>query len=269
MQILKSYRPIDSEEYQNHKVFSELIQYIDFYESLSMSIFSFVTTGTNAILNMDTYMFTSIRGTIESIRLILKNGMINDAYALLRKYFDSAVINIYTNLYLEDHLSIENFIVDKINNWIKGQEQLPIYKTMLGYINKCEKVQDINLLISSNDRYKKIRDRCNNHTHYNFFYNMLLNDNEIHIGNSLKELNTLSVDIKDVFIFHLAYLFYFKGHYMTSSDYIDALECGVEPEFNSQYWVAPFIQKVFDDIISKDLPDIYNAIKEKTCMELS
>ena len=59
-------------------------------------------------------MFTSIRGTFESIRLILKNGMINDAYALLRKYFDSAVINIYTNLYLEDHLSIENFIVDKI-----------------------------------------------------------------------------------------------------------------------------------------------------------
>lgn len=252
-----------------HKVFSELERYVDFYESLSMSVFSFVTTGTDGIINIDTYMFTSIRGTIESIRLILKNGMINDAYALLRKYFDSAIINIYSNLYLEDHSSIENFIVDKINNWIKGKEQLPTYQAMLDYINKSEKVLDINHLLSSNDRYKKIRDRCNNHTHYNYFYNMLLNDNEIYLSNRLKELNILSVDIKDIFILHLAYLFYFKDHYMTSSDYIDALECGVEPEVDSQYWVAPFIQKIFDDVVSKDRPDIYNIIKENTCMKLS
>ena len=43
----------------------------------------------------------------------------NDAYTLLRKYYDAAIINIYTNLYLEDNFSIENFVVDKIENWLR------------------------------------------------------------------------------------------------------------------------------------------------------
>lgn len=266
---MKNIRPIDSEEYQKHHVFSELEKYAEFYESLSWSVTSFGSTGTDVVLNIDTHIFTSIKGTLESILLILKNGRINDAYALLRKYFDSAIINIYSNLYLEDHASIENFIVDKINNWLKGIEQLPTYGVMLDYIFKSEKVSSINQLFNQNDRYKKIRDRCNDHTHFNFFYNMLLNDNEIYLENRVKVLNVFSVDIKDILILHLAYLFYFKDHYMSSSDYMDALECGLEPELDSQYWVAPFIQSFFNEIITKKRPDIAETIKQNTCMKLS
>jgi hypothetical protein len=78
-----------------------------------------------------------------------------------------------------------------------------------------------------------------------------------------------STDIRDILILHFAYLFYFKDHYMTSSDYMDALECGLEPQQDSQYCVAPFIQNVFDEIISKERPDIAEKIKQSTCMKLS
>jgi hypothetical protein len=49
---------------------------------------------------------------------------------------------------------------------------------------------------------------------------------------------------------------------------MDALECGMTPEFNSQYWVAPFIQDIFNDIVAKERPDIAATIKQTTSMNL-
>jgi hypothetical protein len=40
------------------------------------------------------------------------------------------------------------------------------------------------------------------------------------------------------------------------------------PPENSQYWVASYIQEIFDDLIKKRRPDIANLIREKTSMEL-
>jgi hypothetical protein len=55
---------------------------------------------------------------------------------------------------------------------------------------------------------------------------------------------------------------------MMSSDYIDALDCGMTPEDGSQYNVAPFIQEIFNSIIEKYRPDIALEIKLKTVMRL-
>jgi hypothetical protein len=41
------------------------------------------------------------------------------------------------------------------------------------------------------------------------------------------------------------------------------------PEENSQYWVAPFIQDIFDNVIKINRPDIANEIKRHTQMELN
>jgi hypothetical protein len=86
-------------------------------------ILSFVSMGTKAI-NFDTYLYSSVQGTLESITAILRSGRINDAYALLRKYHDSALINIYASLYLRDHFSIDNFVVEQIDNWLQARRNL-------------------------------------------------------------------------------------------------------------------------------------------------
>jgi hypothetical protein len=125
--------------------------------------------GTKAICSIDTYVYSSIQGTVESITAILLAGRINDAYALLRKYYDSAVINVYSNLYLRDNFSIDNFVVEKIHNWLQGKEKLPEYRVMSQYIKVSDTLRPINELLGVDDRYKRLRTRCNDHTHYNFF----------------------------------------------------------------------------------------------------
>src|SRR3546814_13499530 len=95
-----------------------------------MSVFSFATMGTKAIGNIYTYVYSSMQGTVVAMRTILLTGRINVAYALLRKYYDSTVINVYSNLYLKKNFSIENFIFEKINNWPHGKEKLTEYRIM-------------------------------------------------------------------------------------------------------------------------------------------
>lgn len=255
-------------DFKKHKIFAELSEYIDFYKSLSFSIFQFISSGTSAICNLDSYIISSIQGTIESIKLVLQDGKINDSYALTRKYHDSVIINIYEILYLEDNFSIENFIVQKINNWLHNKEKLPRYGEMIKYIQNSTALEKVNTLLKLDSHYRKIRDKCNDHTHYNLFHYLILNDNQIYIKNRLKTLDELSGDIRDIFIKHFIWLFTLNGYYMTSSDYIDSLECGITPEEGSQYYVAPFIQQVFDGIIKKHRIDLASELKNATCMKL-
>jgi len=254
--------------YQKHQVFSQLSEYAEFYKRLSYLVFGWITQGTKSIVNIDSYVYSSIRGTLESIKDILIKGRINDSYALLRKYYDSAIINIYSNLYLDDNFSFENFVVKKIENWRQGKEQLPDYRVMSNYIRSSEKLVKINELLYKDNTYKEIRDRCNDHTHYNLYYHLLLNDNEIYLENRKAILDSFSKDLENIFILHLSYLFYLNDKYMMSSDYVDSLDLGLTPEEGSQYHVAPFIQEIFNSIIKKNRMDLATEIKNNTSMML-
>lgn len=257
-----------AKEYKEHSIFQDLPQYSSFYKSLSDTTFGWISMGTTGAMNMDTYMFVTMQGTLESIREILEKGRINDAYSLVRKYFDCAVLNVYCILYLEDNRSVDNLIVEKIDAWLKGEAQLPTYGQMCKYIDKSKALSSITSLLGRDQRYKQTRDRCNDHTHFNFYYSMLLNDGEIYVEQRVKILNRFAMDVRNVFIMHLAYLFYLNAHYMMSTDHVDSLDAGVKPEEGSERWVAPFIQTIFDSVLKKHRPDIAAAIKANTDMEL-
>jgi hypothetical protein len=97
----------------------------------------------------------------------------------------------------------------------------------------------------------------------------MLNDSRIHNPHRVKWLARLSTDVRDLFILHFAYVFWLHEHYMMSSDYVDALECQMQPAEGSQYWVAPFVQKMFDQVFRPHRLDLYQAIKEATAMQLA
>ena len=260
----------EEDNYFKHKIFDQLTKYAEFYNSLSFSIMPFMAQGTNNLLNLDSFQFSSIEGTLESIKVILLNKRINDAYALLRKYYDSIIINIYTNLYLDDHYSLENLVVEKIEDWRAGKEKLPRFAEMIMYLQESEKLSEINgLLFSTDSIYKEIRDRLNNHVHYNYYRYVLWNNSELYIPYREKILNAFSKDLASLFVMHLSYIFYLNEHYMISSDYIDSLDIGLTPEENSEYFVAPFIQEIFDTEIKVRRPDLAKAIKIKTKMMLN
>lgn len=259
---------VSDPKYQNHPVFGELERYIVFYERLAHSVFQWSSSGTTAFGNIDSYLYSSIQGTLSSIQMILRAGSINDAYSLLRKYHDSVVINIYSILYLDEHFSIENFVVEQIDRWLKGTSQLPEYRVMSQYIRSSPRVASITAALYSDDRYKCLRDRCNDHTHYNFYRTVLLNAKDIHLPQRSNSLDAFSADLRDLVVLHLAYLFSAKQHYMMESDYVDCLECGYSPESGSQYWVARYVQEAFDEILAKHRPDVVVIIRSETSMHL-
>ena len=255
-------------EYLEHPVFEQLTELIAFYEALSDTTMGFISQGTKAIVNLDTYVFTSISGTLESIKNTLYSGRLNDSYALLRKYYDSTIINIYTNLYLHDHFSIDNFIVAHIDNWRSGRETIPEYRVISKYIKDSVKLKPITDLLQRDKLYKEIRERCNDHTHYNFYHNLLLNDNQIRLEGRVKAIHHFQNDLIAIFVLHFSYLFYLNDHYMMSTDYIDYLDMGMTPEEDSQYWVASFIQQAFNKYVKFYRPDIADELKAKTSMKL-
>lgn len=261
----------DDPGYKAHQVFQDLDRFILFYEEFSELVVGFPTFGTRAIINIDTYLYSSIQGTLESIRLVLEKGRLGDGFALLRKYHDAAVLNIYTNLYLEKNLNREDTIVQEVTDWLSGNERLPRdnYGGMSEYIEKSEELKPVFSALNKNSEYREMRKRCNDHTHYNSFDNVLINDNRVYAPKRIELLNSFKNDLENIFILHLSYIFYLNDHYMRASDYMDALEVGVSPEPDSQYWVAPFIQEIFSDLIVVKYPEIAEMIKNKTAMHLT
>lgn len=267
--MTNAHKPIDDPAYQNHRVFLDLKEMAEFYKLFSFSVFSFITVGTGASCNIDSYLYSSIQGTIESIGLLIKNGRINDGYTLLRKYFDSIIINVYINLYLNDHQNLDSLTDRRVRDWIRGKEQMPEYRVMSQYIKAHPKLKQMNgLLYADETYYRQVRNRCNDHAHYNFYKNALLNDNEIYLEDRLKHLEVFSGDLRKIFVLHLSNIFLLNEHYMMSSDYQDSMEVGMTPEEGSQYFVAPFIQKAFNDFVKIDRPDLATLIKSQTAMQL-
>ena len=203
---------VASKEYQEHPIFEQLEGYTKFYNFFSYSIMGFLTLGTKSIMNIDTRVYSSMGGTIDSIMLLLQRGRINDAFALQRKFYDSLLMNVYVNLYLDDQHSLENFIVEKIQGWLQGTDQLPNSQSMNNYIKDSPKTAELYSMLHKDDRYDKIRDRGNDNTHYNFFRNVMLNDNEVYNKRRVEYLNPMQSDINQLVLMHLSYIFILNPH---------------------------------------------------------
>ncbi|WP_132665527.1 hypothetical protein [Rhizobium sp. PP-CC-3G-465] len=161
-----------------------------------MSVFQQVTMGTTAIANIDTYVFSSIQGTVDSMSYLLEKGRINDAFALLRKYHDAATINVYLNLWLKHQCKPETFVVPLVNDWLHGKSAkvLPRIEAMNKYIENSTELGALSKLINSDKRYQQLRKRCNDQVHYNFFHTTLLNNGAVYIKDRLAWLETFNVD---------------------------------------------------------------------------
>lgn len=66
---------VNSAEYQEHAIFDELTLYAKFYDNLYFLNMNWVTQGVSSLLNMDTYIFSSIQETLESIYDVLNGGV--------------------------------------------------------------------------------------------------------------------------------------------------------------------------------------------------
>ena len=157
--------------------------------------------------------------------------------------------------------------VEEIEKWLTGAESLPLLRVFSQYIASSSVAQEVNALFDR-DKFKKLSERCNDNVHLNYFRNLRINDTTVSHENQLVWLDQFAQDFRDLFVRHLVYVFSIRQEYMASSDYVDALDCGLEPAQDSQYWVAPFVQELFDVMVTPHRPDITQFIKDHSCMEL-
>lgn len=256
-------------EYQSHKIFALLRSLVKFYNAVFMLGPDFPTKGVcGVMINVDNVICGSLAGTLDSIKIVLKAGRINDAYALMRKYYDGIIVAIYTNVYIAENHSWDHYVVEKIQDWVKNKQKLPSSEKMLEAIRKHKPLEDLEKLFDYEGLYLRIRRLANGNTHYNKMYYLWLNNNMIYNPNRMRSLDSLYTSILNLFILHFAYMYSLNPHYMMSSDYFDALDCGMTPMEGSQYWVATHVADVFKKYVAPNRPDVAEYMRECSEMEL-
>lgn len=77
------------------------------------------------------------------------------------------------------------------------------------------------------------------------------------------------VTLKEIFFcvrFFITLIICYDGKELSSSDYIDYLDCGMEPPTDSQYWIAPICKNFID---SEYTEEEIKKLKDMTYMDLS
>lgn len=256
------------EEYKEHRVFSEINDMKNFYEGISYTCYSFTVSGTRAIMNYASDVYTAIQNTLDSIDILLSIGHINDAYTLVRKYFDDVLVEIYIDAIIkEKHDQEKNFIVKDVDEWLFKKHRIPSLKKLLSIIEKSESTKDIYPFFGWNSYFKHNREILDDSVHSNRFSYMLLNCRDLQLPERVRHLQNIFIVLKQIFTMHLAFMFHLNPHYLSATDYIDSLDCGITPPEGSEYWLAPYAQNAFDKYI-KPNPSLASFIKDNCPLDV-
>lgn len=254
--------------YQTHRVFEEINYMMDYYENVSFSCFSFVPTGTNGIANYASYIYLSLKGTLDSIRLVMKAGQLSDAFVLIRKYFDDVLVDIYLDIVRKDGFDwMKSIIVKDVDEWLRDKHRIPGVKQILKVMKESQTSKDLYPFFGWESYLKHNRTILDDNVHTNRYSSVLLNCRDVAFGDRVKILGGASIILKQIFTIHLAFIFYLNGQFMMASDYMDNLEIGLTPPEGSEKWIAPFAQEAFNKYIKPNKP-LAHFIKEHCPLDI-
>ena len=259
---------VNYETYQNHPVFGLIDRMKHFYNGVADTCFQFVPNGTLAACNYATYVYMSIRSTLDSIKMLLKAGHVTDAFVLIRKLFDTVLVDIYFDVVREDQYDwMENFVVKDFQQWIKGSRWIPYTEKILSVLKKSKSTKDLYPLFGWDTYLKTNREHLDGHVHISSYRSILLNCQDIYIENREKQLKNASIILKQLMMVHLSFIFYLNGHYMMAHDHMFYLEEYMTPPEGSERWMASYAQEAFDEFI-KPHPRLAEFIREHCVLDI-
>lgn len=255
-----------SKSYLNHPVFDEIENIKTFYDGIAYTCTS-ITTHTTTILNYDSDVFYAIFNTIDSIKVLLKIGRINDVYVLVRKYFDDVLVETYIDVTLKDKSDIwTNIFVDDVEAWLNERHRIPKMEKLLKILKESDRSKDLYPYFGWETYLKHNREFLDDSVHGNRFSRYVLNCNTYYIEreNHLKNIHLL---LKQIFTMHLSFIFYLNADYIMATDYIDYIEMNLPPPNGSEFWLASYAQDAFDRYI-KPNKSLASFIKGHCGMEI-
>lgn len=236
--------------YFEHQVFSDIESMREFYDDLTMGCFTFIPTGTSAVFNYASYVYSAIEGTLDSMDTLLKKGRINDAYVLVRKMFDDILVEIYIDVVRKEKYDwMEKRIVEDAESWLKGRIRIPKIKLLLKFLQDANCTKDIYPYFGWETYLKNNRELLDDSVHSNRYSRLLLNCSDVAIPDREKHLQNIDIVLKQIFTIHISFIFHLNPEYLMSSDYMDYINTGETPPKGCENWIAPYAQKTFDKYI--------------------
>lgn len=265
------------------KRFSELISY-------NGRIISFFTD--KEIFYLNCYLIDSSAQTLRSIKLCCSIGSFSDANTLIRKLRDDLFLYVYIltiiNMrkpFIEDGL--DNWEIDnssdfinffnnfKINSNLTDDEKavsawfantvsdLPRpLKRKLEFENYMKILKENSNIVQILEKYNLqkyweiLRRRLNDYVHNNGVKFSAQNSIRKHDTNL--EIHFKNINIRTSYIssFFIIVLLMVDSSLISSTDYIEHLDCNLEPPEGCQYNIASFIQDYIDIKINKLHPEL-------------
>lgn len=247
--------------------------------------------------SLGTELIESSAKTLKSIILCCSIGSFSDANTLIRKFRDDLIQYVYMlsiitsrKPFLEESINdlnvkapedITNSILnlqfnelltddeEALTAWFKASvSESKRFKDKLKYGNYME-------VLKQNENIKNVLVKYKLQEYWNDL-SKRLNDFVHNNGIQFSKLNKISVYNKDLRIylrnisktsacissFFLILLLMIDSSLIASSDYIDHLECHINPPRDSQYFIPYFVQDFIDRKVSKLHPNINQYLKE-------
>lgn len=274
------------------KFFSDLSELI-FFNGPIISFFS-----GEEYYSLDASPIKSSVHTLKSIKLCCSIGSFSDANTLIRKLRDDLIQYVYIlniiNLrkpFLEERfkeintynseefanaiakLRYNNIITDDeqaVTAWFKNSVsdlKRPIRKKLEleNYMSVLKQNDNINQILTEyrlQKYWEALRKKLNNYVHNNGAsfsrHNFILANNK-DIEAHLKNINIRTSYVSSFF---LVLLLMIESSLISSTDYIDHLDCNMQPPENCQYDIAGFVQDFINKKVSKMHPELKNYLKD-------
>lgn len=252
---------------------SRINQLIDFMYLLSDLIscngHCIVLNSKEKVFFMQTELLDSVVKTLSSTRVLFEHGHIGDVNVLIRKMRDDLFLYLYF-LEVSNRYSINKTSKHEQNaiKWVENKIDNLYITDILQFLMRNHQIKTAIIKHQLRDSWEGISQNLNRFVHGN--------------GRSFTNLNysyfnqeTIEKLCKDI-LFKLEYiiavfmvlLILIRPSLISSSDYMDALTVGIEPEDDSQYFVAPFIQEFINETIMKVNPELKNFLKESVYMNI-
>lgn len=219
---------------------------------------------------LQTELIDSAIRTLFSIKICSQNGNISDVNTLIRKYRDDIFLFLYF-IEVSNNYSIldEKTTAHEKNavKWIENKLDNLHISTILKYLADNKIVAEVIDKHSLRRIWDVIGTNLNNYVHNNGILYTLLN-----YGNfDKKGIHSFTRDIifkiEYITVIFIIILILIEPPYISSSDYVDALTVGIEPEEGSQYNIAPFIQEFINDTIKKVNPELKKFLIDNVYMK--
>ena len=220
----------------------------------------------------------SIMRILPSVELTLGNviaccecGCIADANTLLRKYRDDLFFYLYILACnsLDWESAQAKSMIEKIKKWNENELKDFQIGQVLKAIATTPQLKEVVMKYHLKESFTSISNTLNDYVHSNgrAYYNRRYVDYSLH-GNLINELKGIVNKAQYITIVFIVLLFFCSPVSVMGEDYIDYLDCNETPPENSQYWVAPFIERFVKQHISLIDSNCLEYLRENTTMQI-